>query len=467
MCACHKNGLGKFWLLSLVVAAFGATSMLSSAWAQQPPNNNPNVNTNIGTFVNIVGGVSVSVDGVLNQLDQTRQAELRAARQQALQQVPGDLNQPADLRMVSLRKLDEAIGEHFKAGKPLPDEIKYLAGLQRVQYVFVYPEENDVVLAGPAEGWEINAAGNVVGNVSGRPVMQLDDLLVALRYADAARNGGMTVSIDPTPEGIQRLNALLANQRTIGSNPQATIAAMEEAMGPQTITIQGVPTNSRFASVMVVADYRMKRLAMNFDKSPVKGLVSYLQMVGNGVKGMQTPRWWLAPRYEPIATDGEGLAWEIRGQGVQAMAEEDHFNAAGQREKRLKANPVAQKWADSMTKHYDELAAKDSVFGDLRNCMDLAVVGALAVKEQLFEKVNLRPTYLLNADALPLTHYMAPKQVDTKASFIKKGSNYTISASGGVALQPWDVTTKSEVSKTIAPVRTAAAKERNGNWWWN
>ena len=152
------------------------------------PTNQPTV-VNTGNIVNIVGGVRVSVEGVLSQQDDHARAEVLEARRKAMQSAPGDMNQPTKLRMVSLRKLDEAIKQCAESGKPLPDEIRYLAGLQRVQYVFVYPDQKDIVLAGPAEGWKINELGNVVGNTSGHPVMQLDDLLVALRCADAARKG--------------------------------------------------------------------------------------------------------------------------------------------------------------------------------------------------------------------------------------------------------------------------------------
>ena len=45
------------------------------------------------------------------------------------------------------------------------------------------------------------------------------------------------------------------------------------------MTIRGVPKDSHFAAVLLAADYRMKRLAMAFERSPVKGLTSYLQML--------------------------------------------------------------------------------------------------------------------------------------------------------------------------------------------
>ena len=62
------------------------------------------------------------------------------------------------------------------------------------------------------------------------------------------------------------------------------------------------------------------------------------------------------------------------------MTEEDFVAANGSRERSGKASPLARKWADNMTAHYDELAGKNVVFGQLRNCIDLAVVSALIVE---------------------------------------------------------------------------------------
>ena len=100
-----------------------------------------------------------------------------------------------------------------------------------MQYVFVDPEHHDIVLAGPADGWVVDALGDVVGRTNHQPVMQLDDLLVALRTADAARNGGVSCSINPTPEGIKRFQEFIRQQKTIG-DPQRTLASIEESIGP-------------------------------------------------------------------------------------------------------------------------------------------------------------------------------------------------------------------------------------------
>ena len=41
-----------------------------------------------------------------------------------------------------------------------------------------------------------------------------------------------------------------------------------------------------------------------------------------------------------------------------------------------------------MTKKYADLAVADPIFGQLQNCMELAIVGALVVKERLPEKAG-------------------------------------------------------------------------------
>lgn len=83
---------------------------------------------------------------------------------------------------VSLVRLERAIAELLETDKPIPESMQYLAGLQRIDFVFVFPETKDLVIAGPAEAFAPDATGRVVsvGSVgSGRPVLRLDDLLVA------------------------------------------------------------------------------------------------------------------------------------------------------------------------------------------------------------------------------------------------------------------------------------------------
>jgi hypothetical protein len=418
--------------------------------------------TAVVSTIQPVGGVSINTDGVLSLARTEDLDTLSKLRQQSLEKIPAELNPAVEMRKISLRRLEAVVEECAKNKKPVPDAIKYLAGLQHIRYVFVYPEQKDIVLVGPGEGWKVDAKGNVIGIATGRPVMLLDDLLIALRTARAAAQGGITCSIDPTPEGLARVKA-----SPHGRDPQTVARGLESALGMQRISVEGVPATSHFARVLVAADYRMKRIAMNFDPSPVRGLPNYLQMVRPGARTMLSPRFWLEPKYEGLLRDADRLAFELRSSGVKAMTEEDHVAASGNIEHSGKASPTAQRWADLMTAKYAELAVADPIFGQLQNCMDLAIVGALIVKERLAEKAGYSmPTLMESPEVQPVV-FNAPKQVPSMASTLKKGRNWVISVSGGVAIQSWALADTAKQSDTVGPVRAQAAPAETTNWWWN
>jgi hypothetical protein len=219
---------------------------------------------------------------------------------------------------------------------------------------------------------------------------------------------------------------------------------------------------------MVAADYKMKRLAMNLEPSGIGGMPSFLAMMkGSSAAGQSMmPRWWLEPRYESVLVDAEHLAWQLRGGSVKAMTEDEFLNAAGDRERVAKPNPMTKKWADAMTAHYDELVAKDAIFGQLRNCMDLAVVAALIVKEGLADKAGYSMPLLLSASELPNNQYNAPRQVDSQASVMQKGRNWIISASGGVQIVPWSTIEQLKTDSSIADIRDKS-EQAGQRWWWD
>jgi len=415
-----------------------------------------------------VGGVSINTDGILDNAALDDSGKLSRLLAQGIDRIPADLADGTALRKVSLRGLETAIQEQLRTGDPLPDEIRYLAGLQQIRYVFVYPERGDIVLVGPGEGWKVDPKGNVVGVTTGRPVMLLDDLLVALRTAHQAARGGISCSIDPTQQGLDRLRQHVAGLRTMG-NPRATAAGIEQALGPQQISVQGVPATSHFARVLVAADYRMKRLAMKFDPTPVRGMPSFLDMIPAGGRGMSNmlPRWWLEPDYEPIVKSPDGLAWELRGASVKCMTEEDFAAAGGQKRGTGKASPMAQRWADNMTEHYDELAVAEPIFGELRNCTELAIVAALVAKERLAERAGYSMPLLTDPADVAVDEFPAPRQVDSKVSRVRKRGNWVISASGGVMLNSWQVADRTQEDTAPADVRQKSASTEHANWWWN
>jgi hypothetical protein len=209
----------------------------------------------------------------------------------------------------------------------------------------------------------------------------------------------------------------------------------------------------------------MKRLAMNMQPAPIDGIPSYLHLMKAGSRGMHstTPRWWLAPKYDPIATDAERLAWALRGSGVQCMTETDYVNSQGQISHSGTTGKAAAQWAKTMTDRFEELANHDSTFGHLRNIMDLAILAALVEKEGLLDRVALELPFLLDQE--PLVRYPAPRQVATTASLLKKGRSWVISASGGVQIMPWQIADQIEQVDSLDTVRKQSSSIPDGNWW--
>ena len=444
------------WRLAFAVAALVCFGPAVRAFAQA------------GWQSSAVGGVSIDANGLLENATVDAIGTLRAERMKMNRPVPAELKEAASLRKISLRRLEKAIAEHLEEGKPVTDEMRYLAGLQKIEYVFVYPEQGDIVLAGHGAGWTIDEKGNVVGVDTGLPVLLLDDLLVALRTAKGSAQHGISCSIDPTTEGLNRVRGLFSKLRTIG-DPQQTVSAIEDALGLQTITVRGVPDTTHFARVLVAADYRMKRIAMNFEPSPVRGLPSFMEMVKTTGRGMENmfPRWWLAPDFEPLLRDTDGLAWKFQGTSVKTMTEQEYVKASGERERTGKASLLAQRWADNMTKVYPELALADPIFGQLENCMELAVVGALIVRDNLTEKANYSFPLLMDTGKLETVSLNAPKDVRSQASVLRKGKKWIISASGGVEIASFVLAGKQEASNAVYPVRAKAENASPEHWWWN
>ena len=410
-----------------------------------------------------VGGISIDAQGIVGNLDPRALETLAEERRQAL----GDeVGQASDLRKVSLAKLLAAVEESVAGRKPLPAEVLFLGGLERITHVFVDPDGHDIILAGPADRITVDASGTVVGAKSRRPLLQLEDLIVALRAIDAAREGGILCSIDPTPAGIAKLQGLLKNQRVMG-DPQRTFRAMEDAVGPQVVTVGGVPGDSRFARVLVAADYRMKRIGMGLEESGLPGLPSYLSMVPAGGRATSLPRFWLEADYEPLARDADELAWRINGRRMKCLTESDVMARDGIKRGAAGQDKIAARWCEAMTAQYDALAAKQPVFAELVNCVDLAVVAALIQGRQLGQRAGLDLGLLLDAERLPLPKYDVPTSVPTVASGLKKGTNWVLSASGGVQFQPWQFAAAEQEEADLGSIRqTALAARPESAWHW-
>ena len=379
----------------------------------------------------------------------------------------------SNLRKISLNRLEKAIRQKNGA---TTDEMRYLAGLLRVRYVFYYPETQDIVIAGPAEGWVTNPVGRVVGITSGRPAVQLQDLVVALRAFPPGEKGTRMIgcSIDPTQEGLAEMQRFL---RYIGSidprgNTQYIVNGLQTSLGLQTVSIDGVPPNTHFAQVLVEADYRMKLIGIGLEQPPVR-LVSFIERASPAqVSRNALFRWFFVPDYNCVRTSEDGLAMELVGDGVKLVGEDELVAAGGARQSVARSNLASQAFVTSFTAKYSELADRSPVYAELRNLIDLAVAAAYIQQEDYYGKSGWDMGLLGNERELAVETYNSPRQVGSAVAAVWKGRQLMTPIGGGVQIEA----TKALRSENLLPDENdKVAKLRGetelelaeGQWWWD
>jgi len=368
--------------------------------------------------------------------------------------------------------LEKSILDHHGV---LTDEMRYVAGLQRVQYVFYYPESKDIVLAGPAEGWAADPSGRTVGVTTGRPVVQLQDLVAALR---AFPPGGdktpmISCSIDPTQEGLASMQNFLRSNRPDPSNPQVFAESLRNSLGRQVVTIAGISPKTHFAQVLVEADYRMKLIGIGLERPPVR-LVSYVERARmSDVSHNAMQRWYFMPEYQCVRQSDDGLAMELVGNGVKLVGADEMVTAAGERHAAAgKGNLASRGFVTAFTKKYPELAERSPVYAELRNLIDLAVAAAYIQAETYCEKAGWKMEFFGSEQAFPLESYSIPQTVESAVNTMVKGGRIGFPIGGGVEIHPTTALAsenlltdeKGKVSKAREEIQLNLAK---GQWWWD
>ncbi|MBR5626292.1 MAG: DUF1598 domain-containing protein, partial [Thermoguttaceae bacterium] len=411
-----------------------------------------------------VGGFMIDAGHVLRTATHQENSSLTNDLQGRLQAIPADLDQATPVRKISLRRLNQLLIDCQAKNEMIPDSARYLGGLTAIDYVVAVPEENDIYLVGPAEGWKVTSNGNVVGKTSGKPVLYLEDLLTVMRAWDTQSPELISCSIDPTQEGAVRM-ADVVNQVDV-FNAEALQLANAEAMGMMDITFTGIPESSRMASVLVAADYRMKQLSLGFDKSALKGFNSYFSMIKKGSKNAYGQRFWIEPAYNTVYHDSDNLTWNVSESKINTLTEREYFDQQGNRSASGKVDAAAEKWARTMTQRYSELSDVEPVFAEAKNCMDIALVVALIYAQNLKQAVHANFDALENKNVLLLPKYDSPKQVESQ-SLVRISQKASLAVTGGILVNPWETVTKDlELDSRLNDFRNSVVFAGD-NWYAN
>ncbi len=459
-----------FWALSHSPAAYGQDAG-GGGGTGQPVDDTQGAG--------LTSGVAVDADGVLRRFstnDPTGQLARRRA-QEALAQLDADVARPSRLRKVSLTRLARLIKQAIDEGHGPDEAMKHLAGLTRIQYVFYYPDTQDIVLAGPAEGWIEDAAGRIVGIETGQPILELQDLIVALRTFSPGSKSNPVVycSIDATQEGLTRMQHFIDRiGRNIRPNDeQFIVEGLRESLGMQVITLGGIPSTTHFAQVMVEADYRMKLIGIGLEQPPAR-FKSYLALANfASIAKNAMVRWWFVPDYQRIKVSADENAAELVGNGVKLVGEDEVVAGDGSRQQTGSQNRASRKFTESFTRKYSEIAQNAPVYGQLRNCVDMLVAAAFIQQHDLYGKSGWDLSVLGSEAIYPVETFNAPQQVASAVNSMWKGRQLATPVGGGVQIQArQSLDSENLLADEDGSVQSAhdAVNLRDlpaDKWWWD
>lgn len=424
-----------------------------------------------------LAGVYVDAEGVLHKRvfndphGQLMKQRASAARASLAHHVAS----PSKLRKISLTRLEHAIVEGHQQGRQITPEMLNLAGLTRLTHVFFYPDSGDVVIAGPAEGWVKDLSGRTRGLESGRPVLELQDMVVALRmFPPGGEHTVIGCSIDPTEEGLARMQAFLRQigGRATPADTQSIVDGLRTSLGLQKVRILGVPPDTHFAQVMVEADYRMKLIGIGLERPPIK-MASYVdRATPSSVSRNALQRWYFTPDYECVRVTDDELAMQLVGEGVRLVGAHELVQGNGSRVRTHSVDRASQAFTHTFTAKYPQLAAKSPVYAQLRNLIDMSIAAAFIQQQDYYGKADWTMSFFGDEANFPVETYHAPREVGTVVASRWKGHQLMTPVGGGVNIQAWQAL---EPEKRLADDdgklretrREVKIKLKNGQWWWD
>lgn len=435
-----------------------------------------------GTLAPYDTGVFVNPLGVMALLSKAEQAnrlkDLASGARVA--DLNADMAKASDLRVVSLTRLERAVADRIAKGEEVPASMRHLAGLTRVQYVFLDEKSGEILIAGPAEGWKYDETGAAVGAASGRPVAQLDDLVTVLRTFAPGGLDAFQCLIVPRQEGMKAVQEYAAASNARGPLRAAGGARnftnkLAELLGEQDVVVNGVPADSRVARVIVEADYRMKLIGI--DKLQAAELPSFFDLLavapGDEAVATKALRWWMTMNYEAVLHSADKTAFEFVGPAVKCLSEDEFVTADGQRVPTGKAEATNRAFAERFTAGYEELAAEDVVFGELRNVFDLALAAAVIRGEGLDQRANWDRGVFAAGGAYEPAKYAPARTVETAANHrVYNGTDVVVQVAGGVNADLLSLLKDTSIyraairtGEAVAAVQAATAPETR--WWWD
>lgn len=306
-------------------------------------------------------------------------------------------------RAVSLKVLQYKVKDCMEKGT-CPENILQLCDIKKVLGYVIDGKNNDIILL-----------GNIDDSM---PPLYLEDFVIALRntwmmYAELKGNtyyySNPICSIDPDPRILSNLQQI-ANQIFSSSNPERVQRNLKQWHSvcdqPQGVRVLGIPYDTRFGKVMVDADYYMKRLVDGSVTLDIDGFTSLTDMTLNiarediekgnpvSVPLSSLNRFWFYPGENSFFED-KGVIY-IKRSDVRLLTEEEFLTKRGEVAGTGRPNPLAQKFAESFSTRYAEIAKRKPIYAELEGLFRFVALARIMKHRNTITEAGIDLDYLMN-----------------------------------------------------------------------
>jgi len=295
---------------------------------------------------------------------------------------------------MSLRVLSTKAADCLSSRASVPRDLATLCGITRFESFLVDEGSRDVILIGKPIG-------------GGSP-LHLDELVVAMRSIWRGGTEAVSCSLDPRRENVLAIQQTNSQYGKVQTPEQGNrmIQQVKSSWGPQLVRVGGVPKDSRYAHIMIDADYHMKKVSLGVLK--ISGVNSYLDMKVSDAKeriaqgedkiasGMSFNRFWFSVEKEyPAFTEDEGIVW-LKACPIVLFTEQQMGASSGELFDVDEDDPIAMSYAKSFSDAFPRLADQVAPYADLRNIYFLKAVLESMRFRQAAERAGLHMDVLLS-----------------------------------------------------------------------
>lgn len=306
-------------------------------------------------------------------------------------------------RALSLKVLQQKL-QQYREPQSIPQNLKLFCGINRILGYVIDRRFRDILLIGEVD--------------EGLPPLHLEDWVVALRntwlkYTHLKGNTQYYTSpgcsIDPNPTVLAQLDQVgkqMSRENQSFQEIEDAVNRWEQiCLSSQQVRVLGVPFDTRFAWVMVQADYDMKRIVDGSDEIEIFAFTSLMDMELQETKSDirwgriprlsgATNRFWFSPGEVVYKKDNDILM--IDTCNVKLLTEEEHVKAEGKVIGTGKANPNAAIFAADFSRNFTGIAKQRPIFRDLENLYRFVALAKAMKRKSPHQKVGLSLEYLLN-----------------------------------------------------------------------